>query len=57
MFFTIMAVNWACDISPEIYSTTAERQDNRWNTRICTTLLQQATRDENVKKLINEYGL
>ena len=54
LFFTIMTVNWACGKSQEIYSTTAERQDNRRNTRICTNLLQQATRGEDVTKLINE---
>jgi hypothetical protein len=37
MFFTIVTVNWACGRSPEIYSATAERQDNRRNTVFAQT--------------------
>ena len=57
LFVTIVIVNWACGVFPEIYSTTAERKDMRQNTRMCKNLLQQAEADENVTKLINKYGL
>lgn len=57
LFVTIVIVNWACGLFPEIYYTTAERKYMQQNTRICKNLLQQAEADENVTKLINEYGL